>query len=201
MIRQAQAERADYPRFLTIATRWMDNDIYGHVNNVAYYSYFDTVVNEHLISEGGLDIHAGTAMGLVVETRCLYNRPLSFPQIIDAGLRVAKLGNSSVTYDIGLFERGAEAPSATGYFRTRLGRTLDAAADAGACRHSRRAGAADDQEPVVLRLANVTCAQRCRHPSRGSSSNGSMQARDACLDNRKPPAPHRRRLCAQARLA
>jgi acyl-CoA thioester hydrolase len=116
MIRPAQAERADYPRFLTIATRWMDNDIYGHVNNVAYYSYFDTVVNEHLISEGGLDIHAGTAMGLVVETRCLYNRPLSFPQIIDAGLRVAKLGNSSVTYDIGLFERGAEAPSATGYF-------------------------------------------------------------------------------------
>jgi acyl-CoA thioester hydrolase len=116
MIRPTQAGRAEYPRFLTIPTRWMDNDIYGHVNNVAYYSYFDTVVNEHLIAEGGLDIHAGPAMGLVVETRCLFNRPLSFPQIIDAGLRVSKLGHSSVTYDIGLFERGADAPSATGYF-------------------------------------------------------------------------------------
>ena len=116
MIRAPQAKRADYPHFLAIPTRWMDNDIYGHVNNVAYYSYFDTVVNEHLIREGGLDIRAGAAMGLVVETRCLFHRPLSFPQIIDAGLRVAKLGNSSVTYDIGLFERGADAPSATGYF-------------------------------------------------------------------------------------
>jgi acyl-CoA thioester hydrolase len=116
MIRAAQACRADYPRFLTIPTRWMDNDTYGHVNNVAYYSYFDTVVNEHLIHEGGLDIRAGSAIGLVVETRCLFHRPLSFPQIIDAGLRVSKLGTSSVTYDIGLFDRGADAPAATGYF-------------------------------------------------------------------------------------
>jgi acyl-CoA thioester hydrolase len=116
MIRTAQAQRADYRRFLAIPTRWMDNDTYGHVNNVAYYSYFDTVVNEHLIDEGGLDIRAGPAMGLVVETRCLFHRPLSFPQIIDAGLRVSKLGNSSVAYDIGLFERGADAPAATGYF-------------------------------------------------------------------------------------
>ena len=110
------AERADYPHFLSIPTRWMDNDIYGHINNVAYYSYFDTAVNEHLIREGGLDIRAGPAIGLVVETRCLFHQPLSFPQIIDAGLRVAKLGNSSVAYDIGLFERGAALPSATGYF-------------------------------------------------------------------------------------
>src|SRR5450755_3848388 len=116
MIEAVHAFRADYPHFLAIPTRWMDNDTYGHVNNVAYYSYFDTAVNEHLIREGGLDIRAGPAIGLVVETRCLFHRPLSFPQIIDAGLRVTKLGNSSVTYDIGLFERGAEAPAATGYF-------------------------------------------------------------------------------------
>ena len=115
MIHATRAYRAEYRRFLAIPTRWMDNDTYGHVNNVAYYSYFDTVVNEHLIHEGGLDIRAGSAMGLVVETRCLFHRPLSFPQIIDAGLRVAKLGNSSVTYDIGLFERSADSPAATGY--------------------------------------------------------------------------------------
>jgi acyl-CoA thioester hydrolase len=116
MIQATPSQRADYRRFLAIPTRWMDNDTYGHVNNVAYYSYFDTVVNEHLIHEGSLDIRAGSAMGLVVETRCLFHRPLSFPQIIDAGLRVIKLGKSSVTYDIGLFERGADAPAATGYF-------------------------------------------------------------------------------------
>ena len=116
MIAAAPAVRADYPRFLAIPTRWMDNDTYGHVNNVAYYSYFDTVVNEHLINEGGLDIHDGAAMGLVVETRCLFHRPLSFPQVIDAGLRVTKLGNSSVTYDIGLFESAGSAAAATGYF-------------------------------------------------------------------------------------
>jgi acyl-CoA thioester hydrolase len=116
MIQVERPCREDYPRFLAIPTRWMDNDTYGHVNNVAYYSYFDTVVNEHLIEEGGLDIHAGPAMGLVVETRCLFHRPLTFPQIIDAGLRVTKLGTSSVTYDIGLFERGEDARAATGYF-------------------------------------------------------------------------------------
>ncbi len=108
--------RSGYPHFLAIPTRWMDNDTYGHVNNVAYYSYFDTVVNEQLIREGGLDIRSGQAMGLVVETRCLFHRPLSFPQIVDAGLRVARLGNSSVTYCIGLFEQGEDTPAATGHF-------------------------------------------------------------------------------------
>jgi acyl-CoA thioester hydrolase len=116
MIQAARTYRADYRHFLAIPTRWMDNDTYGHVNNVAYYSFFDTAVNEHLIREGGLDIRTGPAVGLVVETRCLFHRPLSFPQIIDAGLRVTKLGNSSVTYDIGLFERGADSPAATGHF-------------------------------------------------------------------------------------
>jgi acyl-CoA thioester hydrolase len=116
MIEATRDRRPDYPHFLAIPTRWMDNDAYGHVNNVAYYSYFDTVVNEHLIREGGLDIHAGQAIGLVVETRCLFHRALSFPQIIDAGLRVGRLGNSSVTYVIGLFEQGMDVPAATGHF-------------------------------------------------------------------------------------
>jgi acyl-CoA thioester hydrolase len=106
MAEAARASRADYPRFLAIPTRWLDNDAYGHVNNVIYYSYFDTAVNEHLIAEGGLDIRNSPQIGLVVETRCLFHRPLTFPQIIDAGLRVTRLGTSSVTYDIGLFERG-----------------------------------------------------------------------------------------------
>ena len=116
MAEAARARRADYPRFLAIPTRWLDNDAYGHVNNVIYYSYFDTAVNEHLIAEGGLDIRNSPQIGLVVETRCLFHRPLTFPHIVDAGLRVTRLGTSSVAYDIGLFERGQEEPAATGYF-------------------------------------------------------------------------------------
>jgi acyl-CoA thioester hydrolase len=116
MVEAARARRADYPRFLAIPTRWMDNDAYGHVNNVIYYSYFDTAVNAHLIAEGGLDVRNSSQIGLVVETRCLFHRPLTFPQIIEAGLRVSRLGTSSVTYDIGLFEHGQEEPAATGHF-------------------------------------------------------------------------------------
>ena len=108
--------RADYPHVLAIPTRWMDNDTYGHVNNVTYYSYFDTVVNEHLVRAGGLDIHNAPAVGLVVETSCSFHRPLSFPDTVDAGLRVAKIGNSSVMYEIALFRRDDEAPAATGRF-------------------------------------------------------------------------------------
>ncbi len=108
--------RAAYPYFLSIPTRWMDNDNYGHVNNVTYYSYFDTAVNEHLIRAGGLDIHDAPVIGLVVETSCRFHRPLSFPDIIDAGLRVARIGNSSVTYEIALFRSTDEAPAATGHF-------------------------------------------------------------------------------------
>lgn len=108
--------RGDFRHFLAIATRWMDNDSYGHINNVVYYSYFDTVVNEHLIREGGLDIRDGPAIGLVVETGCCFHRPLSFPGIVDAGLRVAKLGNTSVKYDIGLFASGQRRAAATGHF-------------------------------------------------------------------------------------
>ena len=108
--------RIDYAHFLAIPTRWMDNDTYGHVNNVTYYSYFDTVVNEHLIRAGGLDIVASPAIGLVVETCCRYHRPLSFPDTIDAGLRVASIGRSSVRYEIALFRSGDDVPAATGHF-------------------------------------------------------------------------------------
>jgi acyl-CoA thioester hydrolase len=94
----------------------MDNDSYGHVNNVTYYSYFDTAVNEHLIRAGGLDIAAGPAIGLVVETSCRFHRSLSFPDLVDAGLRVARLGRSSVVYEIGLYRQGDDAPAATGRF-------------------------------------------------------------------------------------
>jgi acyl-CoA thioester hydrolase len=94
----------------------MDNDVYGHVNNVTYYSYFDTAVNEHLVRAGGLDIEGAKAIGLVVETSCRFHKPLTFPDIIDAGLRVAKLGNSSVKYEIGLFRQGEDEPAASGHF-------------------------------------------------------------------------------------
>jgi len=112
----AALTRAAYRHFLTIPTRWMDNDSYGHVNNVTYYSYFDTAVNEHLIRAGGLDIRASPAVGLVVETRCRFHASLSFPEHVDAGLRVARLGSSSVTYEIGIFRQGDDAPAASGRF-------------------------------------------------------------------------------------
>jgi acyl-CoA thioester hydrolase len=108
--------RASYRSFLAIPTRWMDNDVYGHVNNVTYYSYFDTAVNEHLIRVGGLDIDGATTIGLVVETSCRFHKPLTFPDVVEAGLRVAKLGNSSVTYEIGLFREGDDEPAASGHF-------------------------------------------------------------------------------------
>jgi acyl-CoA thioester hydrolase len=113
---QPVLDRGDFPRFLAIPTRWMDNDSYGHVNNVVYYSYFDTAVNEHLIRDGGLDIRDGPAIGLVVETSCRFHRSLSFPGVIDAGIRVTKLGNSSVKYEIALFAAGEREPAATGHF-------------------------------------------------------------------------------------
>ena len=108
--------RADFRHFIAIPTRWMDNDAYGHVNNVTYYSYFDTAVNEHLIRAGGLDILNGAAIGLVVETGCTFAKPLSFPEVVDAGLSVTRIGTSSVTYAIGLFRAGDEEPAASGRF-------------------------------------------------------------------------------------
>jgi acyl-CoA thioester hydrolase len=110
------SKRADYRHFLAIATRWLDNDSYGHVNNVAYYSYFDTVVNEHLIRVGGLDIGNDPVVGYVVENRCRFRKTLTFPETIDAGLRIARLGTTSVTYEIGIFRQGDDEPAATGHF-------------------------------------------------------------------------------------
>jgi acyl-CoA thioester hydrolase len=108
--------RSAYRLFRPVPTRWMDNDIYGHVNNVHYYSYFDTAVNGYLIEAGALDIHAGTTIGLVIETRCNYFAPLAFPQTVEAGLRVAHLGSSSVRYEIGLFAAGEPLSAAGGHF-------------------------------------------------------------------------------------
>ena len=112
-----QAEPRDaYRAFRTITTRWMDNDQYGHVNNVVYYSWFDTAVNAHLIEQGVLDTAVGTVIGFVVETQCHYFAPLAFPETVHAGLRVARLGTSSVRYEVALF--GGEAPlaAAQGHF-------------------------------------------------------------------------------------
>ena len=95
--------RGAYKAFRDIATRWSDNDLYGHVNNVVYYSWFDTVVNGFLIERGAIDIHAGSVIGLVVETQCNYFAPLAFPQAVVAGIRVGNIGSSSVRYEIGLF--------------------------------------------------------------------------------------------------
>lgn len=111
-----QLMRSDFLHFLSIPTRWRDNDVYGHVNNVVYYSYFDTVVNEHLIREGDLDIHRSPVIGVVVETLCQFHQELCFPEVIEAGIRVRRLGNRSVTYEIGLFKQGSEEPAATGHF-------------------------------------------------------------------------------------
>jgi acyl-CoA thioester hydrolase len=108
--------RASYRHFLPMQTRWADNDAYGHVNNVVYYSWFDTVVNEYLIRNGVLDIERSDVVGLVVETRCSYFSELAFPQSIEAGLRVARIGTSSVRYEIGLFTAGADFTSAQGHF-------------------------------------------------------------------------------------
>jgi acyl-CoA thioester hydrolase len=105
-----------YAHRRAIPTRWKDNDVYGHVNNVEYYSFFDTVINAWLIEEGGLDIHRGGVIGLCVESHCEFTAPLAFPETVQAGLRVGQLGRSSVRYEIGLFGADAEAPAATGWF-------------------------------------------------------------------------------------
>jgi len=107
---------ADYPHHLAIPTRWKDNDVYGHVNNVEYYSYFDTVINTYLIRQGGLDIHDGPVIGVCAESHCDFHAAIGFPDAIDAGLRVGKLGRSSVRYELGLFHAEEGTPLATGWF-------------------------------------------------------------------------------------
>ena len=108
--------RADYRWFTTITTRWGDNDAYGHVNNVVYYAWFDSAVNQWLVGQGLLDIAAGDPIGLVAETGCRYVAPLSFPGDIDVGLRVERIGTSSVTYGLGVFARGSDDAAAEGHF-------------------------------------------------------------------------------------
>ena len=108
--------RSAYRAFRSISTRWMDNDVYGHVNNVVYYSWFDTAVNAYLIEQGVLDIHAGQTIGLVIETQCNYFAPLAFPQTVEAGIRVARIGSSSVRYEVGLFAAGEAFAAACGHF-------------------------------------------------------------------------------------
>jgi acyl-CoA thioester hydrolase len=110
------AARSEFAHFLAIPTRWMDNDVYGHVNNVVYYSYFDTAVNQFLIERGVLDIHHGEVVGFVVDSGCAYFSSVSFPDTIHAGIRVAKLGNSSVRYEVALYRNDDVIPCAAGHF-------------------------------------------------------------------------------------
>ena len=116
MTRSTAHVRADYMWYTDITTRWADNDIYGHVNNVMYYSYFDTIVNRYLIEIGGLDIHHGNVIGLVVDSGCRYFSPIAFPDRLDGGLRVGHLGNSSVCYEISIFQHSVATAAAQGQF-------------------------------------------------------------------------------------
>ena len=109
------ALRSDFPHFLEIPTRWMDNDAYQHVNNVVYYSYFDTTVNRFLIDHGVLDIRADRIVGLVVDTGCSYFSSIAFPDTVHVGLRVARLGNSSVRYELAVYRNDEESPAAAGH--------------------------------------------------------------------------------------
>lgn len=111
-----RSTRAGYKAFRTIATRWMDNDVYGHMNNVVHYSLFDTAVNSWLIEQGLLDIHHGGQIGLVVETGCRYFAEMAFPDVVTAGIRVARLGSSSVRYEVGLFRNDDDLAAAEGFF-------------------------------------------------------------------------------------
>jgi len=108
--------RESFPRFLAIPTRWRDNDVYGHVNNVVYYAFFDTVINEYLICQGGLDIHESPAIGVCAESSCRYFGSFEFPEVIDAGLRVTELRTRSVTYEIGLYREDHQEAVAIGQF-------------------------------------------------------------------------------------
>jgi acyl-CoA thioester hydrolase len=109
-------QRSDYRWFLPITTRWMDNDVYGHVNNVHYYSWFDTIANSFLIEQGGLDIKNGATIGYIVHSQCSYKSAIAFPEAIEGGFRVNKLGRSSVEYGIAIFKQGQQHASAFGSY-------------------------------------------------------------------------------------
>lgn len=108
--------RGAFHHFTSIATRWADNDVYGHVNNVAYYAFFDTAVNRYLIEAGALDVAFGRVIGLVVETQCRYHASLAFPDIVEVGIRVARIGTSSVRYEVAVFRAGDLVAAADGHF-------------------------------------------------------------------------------------
>jgi len=110
------AARADFPHIQAITTRWDDNDVYGHVNNVRYFAFFDTAINEWLVREGALDIHAGDVIGLCAESHCEYAAAVSFPDALEVGLRAGRIGSSSVRYELAVFRAGDDDPSATGWF-------------------------------------------------------------------------------------
>ena len=116
LARPAPEGREHFRHFTTLATRWLDNDLYGHINNTVYYSFFDTAVNGYLIEAGALDIHRGDVIGLVVETHCNYFAPLEFPNRVDVGIRVAHMGASSVRYELGVFAHGEALTAARGHF-------------------------------------------------------------------------------------
>jgi acyl-CoA thioester hydrolase len=111
-----QITRSEYLQFLTVPTRWMDNDVYGHINNALYYAFFDTAINQYLIAEGGLDITAGEVIAVAAESQCQYLQALAFPDVIEVGLRVGKLGTSSVRYELAIFKQGETLAAAAGYF-------------------------------------------------------------------------------------
>lgn len=114
--RKSAGSRGEYRHFLPIPTRWMDNDLYGHVNNVVYYAYFDTIINRYLIDEGKLDIQGGAVIGIAVETSCRFFRSFAYPELVEAGMRVGHLGRSSVRYEVGLFGAGEDEARAEGHF-------------------------------------------------------------------------------------
>lgn len=114
--RRPPEQRAAYKFFLDIPTRWMDNDVYGHVNNVVYYSYFDTLINRYLIDVGGFDFVEAPVIGITPETFCRFHRSFAYPEIVEAGLRVGRLGTTSVRYEVGLFGHGETEARADGHF-------------------------------------------------------------------------------------
>jgi acyl-CoA thioester hydrolase len=116
MTRDLETARDEFPHLRPLQTRWADNDLYGHVNNAHYYAFFDTAINEYLIEEGGLDIVAGPVIAVVAESRCRFMRSVEFPGVLDVGLRVGRLGNSSVHYELAIFKRDERLAAAVGYF-------------------------------------------------------------------------------------
>ena len=147
MGKQEPEPRARYPHFIAITTRWMDNDVYRHVNNVHYYSFFDTAVNEYMMRQGVLDLERSPVICLVVETGCQYFAPIAFPDTVHCGLRVAHLGRSSVRFEIGIFRNDDPRAVAQGHF---VHVTCDRASH-------RPVAMPEDMRAVLERLRSAPC--------------------------------------------